>query len=160
MIGRARFRAAAGSRIHQDTGENHATHGVPMTQEPQEDGKLVDWLKDELALVSAYLGDTAKTDLARVRQAMSEVRRAVGDWLLLDGEALRRKLIDVAGHDEVPELVAFMERIDPDRPFLMAGERVLAAKFRCLVCGAVHETKQSGELVQCDHCGGEFYQEA
>lgn len=137
-----------------------AQQGEVMTHEKHEDGPLVDWLKDELALVSAYLGDTARADLARVRQAMSEVRRAVGDWLLLDGEALRRKLIDVSGHDEVPELVAFMERIDPNRPFLMAGERVLAAKFRCLVCGAVHETQQSGELVQCEHCGGEFYQEA
>lgn len=124
------------------------------------DDKLVDWLKDELALVTAYLGDTAQRDLSRVRQAMTEVRRAVGDWLLLDGEALRRKLLDVAGHDEVPELVAFMERIDPDRPFLMAGERVLAAKFRCLVCGAVHQTLESSELVQCVHCGGEFFQEA
>ncbi len=124
------------------------------------DDKLVDWLKGELSLVSGYLGDTAKTDLARVRQAMAEVRRAVGDWLLLDGEALRRKLLDVAGHDEVPELVAFMERIDPDRPFLMAGERVLPSRFRCLVCGAVHQTLESGELVACSHCGGEFFQEA
>lgn len=124
------------------------------------DEQLVDWLKDELSLVSAYLGDTAKSDLKRVRQAMSEVRRAVGDWLLLDGEALRRKLIDVSGHDEAPELVAFMERIDPDRPFLMTGERVLAAKFRCLVCGDVHETTQSGELASCLKCGGEFFQEA
>jgi hypothetical protein len=123
------------------------------------DDSLVDWLKDELSLVSAYLGDTARSDVQRVRQAMSEVRRAVGDWLLLDGEALRRKLMDVAGHDEVPELVAFMERIDPDRPFLMAGERVLAAKFRCLVCGAAHETKESGELVACEKCGGDFFQE-
>lgn len=124
------------------------------------DDKLVDWLKDELALVTAYLGDTARQDLSRVRQAMTEVRRAVGDWLLLDGEALRRKLLDVAGHDEVPELVAFMERIDPDRPFLMAGERVLPSRFRCLVCGAQHETRTSGELAACSHCGGEFFQEA
>lgn len=123
------------------------------------DENLVDWLKDELSLVSTYLGDTAKSDVQRVRQAMSEVRRAVGDWLLLDGEALRQKLIDVAGHDEVPELVAFMERIDPERPFLMAGERVLAATFRCLVCGAVHETRDSGELKACVKCGGEFFQE-
>ena len=122
--------------------------------------KLVDWLKDELSLVSAYLGDTAKSDVQRVRQAMGEVRRAVGDWLLLDGEALRRKLLDVAGHDEVPELVAFMERIDPERPFLMAGERVLAARFVCLVCGAQHQTQASGELQACSHCGGEFFQEA
>ena len=128
-------------------------------QKPDDD-RLVDWLKGELALVSGYLGDTARTDLARVRQAMSEVRRAVGDWLLLDGEALRRKLLDVAGHDEVPELVAFMERIDPDRPFLMAGEKVLPARFHCLVCGATHETRESGSLVACTHCGGEFFQEA
>lgn len=124
-----------------------------------DDEKLVDWLKDELALVNAYLGDTAKRDLSRVRQAMTEVRRAVGDWLLLDGEALRRKLKDVAGHDEIPELVAFMERIDPDRPFLMAGERVLAARFRCLVCGEQHSTRETSELVACAHCGGEFFQE-
>lgn len=125
-----------------------------------EDGRLVNWLKDELSLVSAYLGDTARADLQRVRQAMSEVRRAVGDWLLLDGEALRRKLIDVAGHDEAPGLVAFMARIDPERPFLMAGERVLAARFRCLVCGAEHETRESGALLPCTQCGGEFYQQA
>ncbi|MFZ5724642.1 MAG: zinc ribbon-containing protein [Pseudomonadota bacterium] len=130
-----------------------------MTRD-NDDGHLLDWLKDELALVNAYLGDTAKTDVKRVRQAMSEVRRAVGDWLLLDGEALRRKLKDVAGHDEVPELVAFMERIDPDRPFLMAGERVLASRFRCLVCGAEHVTRDTAELVPCAHCGGEFFQEA
>lgn len=131
--------------------------GEAMTQD---DEKLVGWLKGELSLVSGYLGDKARSDVARVRQAMAEVRRAVGDWLLLDGEALRRKLLDVAGHDEVPELVAFMERIDPDRPFLMAGERVLAAKFRCLVCGAEHVTQESRELVACEHCGGEFFQEA
>ncbi len=124
-----------------------------------DDDKLVDWLKDELALVTAYLGDTAQRDLTRVRAAMTEVRRAVGDWLLLDGEALRRKLKDVAGHDEIPELVAFMERIDPERPFLMAGERVLAARFRCLVCGESYATRTTSDLHACSHCGGEFFQE-
>lgn len=122
------------------------------------DGKLVDWLKDELALVSAYLGDTAKQDVQRVKQAMGEIRRAVGDWLLLDAEALRLKVAEVARHDEVPELVAFMERIDPERPFLMAGDRLLAGSYTCLVCGAGQALAQGEALTPCPHCGGEFFQ--
>lgn len=124
------------------------------------DERLVDWLKDELLLVSNYLGDTAKSDVKRVGQALLEVRSAVGDWLRLDGEALRRKLIDVAGHDEIPELVAFMERIDPERPFLMSGERVLSGHYVCLVCGAGLDLAQSSNLPACTHCGGEFFQDA
>lgn len=139
-------------------GRRHKGNTMQDDKSP-DDERLVDWLKDELSLVSTYLGDTARSDVQRVRQAMSEVRRAVGDWLLLDGEALRRKLIEVSGHDEVPELVAFMERIDPQRPFLMTGERVLAATFRCLVCGELIERHASGELPSCVKCGGEFFQE-
>lgn len=124
------------------------------------DDSVVDWLKDELALVSAYLGDTARTDRARISKAMAEVRRAVGDWLLLDAEALRRKVAEVAHHDEVPELVAFMERIDPARPFLMSGERVLRGTYRCLVCGEPVVLGNSDALPPCSHCGGEFFQES
>lgn len=126
----------------------------------REEGELVHWLKDELALVSAYLGDTAQHDVQRVKQAMAEIRRAVGDWLLLDAEALRQKVAEVARHDEVPELVAFMERIDRDRPFLMAGDRLLAGTYTCLVCGEGQRLPESGELRPCPHCGGEFFQEA
>lgn len=124
------------------------------------EGELVHWLKDELALVSAYLGDTAKHDVQRVKQAMAEIRRAVGDWLLLDAEALRLKVAEVARHDEVPELVAFMERIDPDRPFLMAGDRLLAGTYTCLVCAEPQVLAESDALQPCPHCGGEFFQQA
>lgn len=127
---------------------------------PKQEGELVHWLKDELALVSAYLDDTAHQDVQRVKQAMAEIRRAVGDWLLLDAEALRQRVAEVARHEEVPELVAFMERIDPDRPFLMAGDRLLAGRYTCLVCGEKQALGQSDELKSCPHCGGEFFQEA
>lgn len=123
------------------------------------DESVVGWLKDELSLVSAYLGDTARQDVGRVGRALAEVRRAVGDWLLLDAEALRRKLMDVAAHDEVPELVALMERIDPHRPFLMSADRVAPGAYRCLVCGEPLEMTQSDGLPSCPHCGGEFFQE-
>lgn len=123
------------------------------------DESVVAWLKDELSLVSAYLGDTARQDVNRVGRALAEVRRAVGDWLLLDAEALRRKLIDVAAHDEVPELAAFMERIDPARPFLMSGDRVAPGSYRCLVCGEPAAVAHSDALPPCPHCGGEFFQE-
>ncbi len=123
------------------------------------DEKLVDWLKDELSLVSTYLGDTAKADVQRVKKAMADIRRAVGDWLLLDAEALRQKVAEVAHHDEVPELVAFMERIDPDRPFLMSGDRLLAGTCLCLVCGSPQVLAVPAVLAPCTHCGGEFFQE-